>query len=225
MKIIHQTISILIVVGLISACAQSEFAGDTGQGVRNGIKPPGGDPNDSETTPGKNTPGNDDSLKTDDGGKIELVEADLQVDRLPDSARFQNCLSAHVVGQPVVELGCNRNAPNSDSRPPLAKNVRMKLLTNSCNQLRVIFKTNSGGGLKDNVTTAVPGRISSGASKDRTGAKGPGINIVKEANGSYLIEANDNNDERWHDVYLRVTPPANRPNIKFTIENSGIPCG
>jgi hypothetical protein len=224
-QIIHQTISFLIVVGLISACAQSEFAGDTGQGVRNGMKDPDKDPNKGPTENPTTTKDNDDGLNTDDGGKIELVEADLQVDRLPDSARFQNCLSAHVVGQPVVELGCNRNAPNSDSRPALAKNVRMKLLTNSCNQLRVIFKTNSGGGLKDNVTTAVPGRISSGATKDRTGAKGPGINIVKEANGSYLIEANDNNDERWHDVYLRVTPPVNRPNIKFTIENSGIPCG
>ena len=228
MKIIHQIISILIVVGLISACAQSEFAGDTGQGVRNGMKDPNKDPNKGPPEIPTTKKDNDDGLNTDDGGKIELVEADLQADRLPDSANFQNCLSAHVVGQPVVELGCNRLYPKktpTDPRPPLMKGVKMKLLTNSCNQLRVYFKTNSGGGLRDNVTTAVPGRISSGASKDNTGATGPGINIVKEANGSYLIEANDNNDKRWHDVYLRVTPPVNRPNIKFTIENSGIPCG
>lgn len=225
MKLIPIATRSILIVGLISACAQSEFAGDTGQGVRNGVKPPSDIPNNSDT-PGTNTPGNDDGLKTDDGGKIELVEAELQVDRLPDSARFQNCLFAHIVGQPVVELGCNRTGPGVDNpRPPLANGVKMKLLTNSCNQLRVYFKTNSGGGLKDNVTTALPGRISSGASKDNTGATGPGINIIKEASGGYLIEANDNNDKRWHDVYLRVKPPANRPNIKFTIENSGIPCG
>ncbi len=223
MKIIHQTISSLIVVGLISACAQSEFAGDTGQGVRNGIKPPGGDPNDSETTPGKNTPGNDDSLKTDDGGKIELVEAELSLSRENDQAKYRNCLYAHIVDQPPVTLSCNRDT-NGNKNPAGGSSVKIKLRTNTCNQLRIYFESTRRSD-PQTISTATPGRVSVGASKQGQGIKGPGLNIIREASGSLLIEANDNPDTMWHDVYLRVTPPANRPNIKFTIENSGIPCG
>lgn len=228
MKTIITSLSTLFAIGLISACAQSEFSGESGQAVKNGVPPPSDTP--TKTTPGTPPTGNDNGLKTDDGDKIELVDADIKVDRLPDSASFQNCLSAHVIGQPIIDLGCNRIRPkppgphDSDPRPQLQRDVKIKLLTNTCNQLRVYFKTNEGRGFYNNVSTAT-GPITSGPSKNGTGARGPGINVIKEAGGSYLIEANDNNDVYWHDVYLRVTPPANRSNIKFTIENSGIPCG
>jgi hypothetical protein len=99
-------------------------------------------------------------------------------------------------------------------------NVRLKLKTNTCNQLRVYFTSSGTPGV---ISTATKNRVSFNASKHGI-ALGPGLNIKSQAPRSFLIEANDNPDNMWHDVYLTVTPPANRPDLKFTIENSGIPC-
>jgi hypothetical protein len=199
------------------ACSNQDFSSGKGEGVANSSK--GGPVNSSGRSPNESGGG-----VTDDG-TVSLVDAELQIDRLPDMSVFQNCLFAHLVDQPITELGCNRYAPKQDNpRPPLMQNIKLKLKTYECNQIRVYFKTNSGQGLFTNVTTATNDRIFSGASKHNTGTKGPGINIIREASGSILIEANDNNDTKWHDVYLRITPPPGKPNLKFTIENSGIPC-
>jgi hypothetical protein len=199
-------------------CAEQQFSGQNGSGD---VQRKPEKPLDNPTT---EDPVDSGTVTTDDDGKVALVDAELKIDRLPDSAAWQNCLYAHIVGQPVIELGCNRTAPKNDNRPPLVQNIRLKLKTNECNQLRVYFKTNSGRGLYDNVSTVTPNRIFSGTSKNETGAAGPGINVIREAGGSILIEANDNSDRYWHDVYLRITPPAGKSNLKFTIENSGLPC-
>lgn len=213
---------LILCVNLLS-CSNQTFSSESGSAAIGSRKPIDGK-NGNIDGPTEVDTEHKEGLDTDDAGTVELVEADLLIDRLPDSAAWQNCLFAHIVGQPEIELGCNRNAPKSNNRPPLAKNVKMKLKTNTCNQLRVYFRSNSGKGLKDNVSTEDPGRISSGATKQGTGINGPGINIIKEPGGSFLLEANDNGDADWHDVYLRITPPAGRSNIKFTVENSGIPC-
>lgn len=220
MKIIHQTISILIGVGLISACAQSEFAGDTGQGVRNGVKPPSDIPNDSDT-PGTNTPGNDDGLKTDDGGKIELVDADLTIQRHGDGAHFQNCMTANIAGQPAVDIGCNRPGPypNSYGGANPFTSAKVKLLTNTCNVLKLSMKSKktAGGAFSQNITTS--SRVFTSATKP---SNGPGYVIDQIPNG-FRVYANDNGDSNWGDLSLSITS-LGTSKIKFTIEGSNIPC-
>jgi hypothetical protein len=202
---------------LVVSCSGQQFSGDSGAASGKKTKNP-------PSTPALNPTDPDSSDMVSDDGTVKLVDTELSIDRLQDSAAFQNCLFAHIVGQPVIEFGCNRNAPKSEDRPPLVRNIKLKLKTNECNEMRVYFKTNSGSGLRDNVSTANAARISSGASKQGKNIAGPGINVIKEPSGSILIEANDNTDRDWHDVYLRINRPANATNIKFTIENSGIPC-
>ncbi len=203
-------LSSIAVAGLLMACAQSEFAGDSGQGVLVKKNPPKKD----KTTNNEETPG-DNQLVVDDSGEIKLVDADLTIDRLGDSASWTNCVSAQLVGgTQTVQLGCNKGA--------LPTGVKIKLLTNTCNTLRLTLTTN--GGL--NFTTQSANLVSSGnSSKHDRGIAGKGMHIIPNAaDRSFMLETNDNNDFRWHDTYLKITPPANRPNIKFTIENSGIPC-
>lgn len=212
MKFIKLIVSIAAVASLLSACAQSEFAGDSGQGIRT-KKPPLGPP--SKDVPGPNdTPGNNE-LIVDDSGEIKLVDADLTIDRLGDSAKWTNCVSAQLVGgAQTVQLGCNKGA--------LPTGVKIKLLTNTCNTLRLTLTSNGNF----NFSTASANLVSSGNStKHDRGITGKGMHIIPNAvDRSFKLETNDNDDFKWHDTYLKITPPANRPNIKFTIENSGIPC-
>ena len=220
-RLIPLATSSVLIIGLISACAQSEFAGDTGQGVRNGIKPPGGDPNDSETPPGNNTPGNDDSLKTDDGGKIELVDADLIIERHGDGAHYQNCMTANIQGQAPLDIGCNRPAPHPASygRANPFTSVKVKLMTNTCNVLQLAMKSkkSAGGVFVQNIRTS--GRVFTSATKP---SNGPGYVIDQIPNG-FRIYANDNPDNNWGDLSLSITAPGTSK-IKFTIEGSNIPC-
>jgi hypothetical protein len=205
-------IAITIVTGFLATCAQSEFTGDSGQGIRT-KKPPVGPP--ATDVPGPtDTPGNNE-LIVDDSAEIKLVDADLTIDRLGDSAAWTNCVSAQLVGgTQTVQLGCNKGA--------VPTGVKIKLLTNTCNTLRLTLKTNGAF----NFSTESANFVSSGAfSKDNKFIKGKGMHIIPNAaNRSFTLETNDNDDFRWHDTYLKITPPANRTNIKFTIENSGLPC-
>lgn len=213
MKLIQLIGTIATVVGLLSACAQSEFAGDSGQGVFVKKNTPKDDPTTDKNK--DETPG-DNQLVIDDSGEIKLVDTDLIIDRLGDSAAWTNCVSAQLVGgNETVELGCNKGA--------LPTGVKIKLLTNTCNTLRLTLKTNG----KINFSTASANLVSRGnSSRDNIGIPGKGMHIIPNAaDRSFMLETNDNNDFRWHDTYLRVRLPKDRPNIKFTIENSGIPCG
>lgn len=221
MRLIPLTTSSLLIIGLISACAQSEFAGDTGQGVRNGMKTPNKDPNNPDD-PTNNTPGNDDGLKTDDGGKIELVDADLIIQRHGDGAAFQNCMTANIQGQAPLDIGCNRPAPRPASyggANPFTS-VKVKLLTNTCNVLQLAMKSkkSAGGGFVQNIRTSE--RVFTTATKP---AKGPGYVIDQIPNG-FRIYANDNDDSNWGDLSLSITAPPGTSKIKFTIEGSNIPC-
>ena len=216
MNIKKLIISSIAVSGLFMACAQSEFAADTGRGVASKPKPP---KDDSTTDKDKNETPGDNQLVVDDSGEIKLVDVDLSITRQRDNAAFTNCVYAHIIGQPPVALSCNKDAIGN--RNDLTQlNVRLKLKTNTCNQLRVYF---TSSGTPGEISTATKNRVSFNASKHGN-ALGPGLNIKTQAARSFLIEANDNGDKMWHDVYLTVTPPANRPDLKFTIENSGIPC-
>jgi hypothetical protein len=167
-------------------------------------------------------PPEEDIIAADDGQKQELVDLEFHVTRLPDKSWFQHCIFAQVMGQPEVELGCNRIAPRA-ALAPLQRIVKMKMLTNTCNQIRLYLKTNSGSGLRTIVSSEIPGRTSSGVSRSKWMAGGPGINLVPLGGGGYVIEANDNNDPYWQDLQLRILPNI-RPDTKFTFENTGIPC-
>lgn len=213
-------IKTLTVSFLVAACAQTDFAGDSGQGFRSGKKTPPGTSNGTPGTPGTNNNPSNPVITTDDGGKIEVVEAELKLDRLTDKAKYRNCLYAHIVGEPPVALDCNRNASDAKINP--AGNVKIKLKTNTCNQLRIYFESTNRPDPKT-ISTAILGQVSFGQSKQGRSIPGPGLNVIKKP-ASYLLEANDNGDNDWWDVSLRITPPANQPNIKFTIENSGLGC-
>jgi hypothetical protein len=51
-----------------------------------------------------------------------------------------------------------------------------------------------------------------------------GMAFLKDSEGSYILHANDNNDTRWTDLLLKIKPLNPRPDIKFTIENTDMPC-
>jgi hypothetical protein len=214
MKALIFSVGLMTTWALFASCSNQEFAGDSASaGTYKKGKP--GKPNTSNNPNGDATKPNGNGLNTDDGGKVELVDAELTIDRLGDSAAWTNCLSAELVGGGQnVHLGCNKGV--------IPTNVKMKLLTNTCNTLRLTLTTNGS----QNFTTQSANLISSGnASKHNSGINGKGMHIIPNAaDGSFTVETNDNTDTKWHDTYLRIKPPANRPNIKFTIENSGIPC-
>jgi len=197
-------IAITIVTGFLATCAQSEFTGDSGQGIRT-KKPPVGPP--ATDVPGPNdTPGNNE-LIVDDSGEIKLIDADLVVSRSEDSAAWKNCLYAGIQGQPDVELGCNRATVRGDRLPP--RTARIKLKTNECNQLRLALHTQRDGEAKTTPNLSTVGTISR-------------FQIQKLEPRKFKINANDNFDNHWND--LNVTIYTTNPKIKFTIQGSGIPC-
>ena len=215
MRTFPLVIGSLLVVGLVSACAQSEFAGEAGQGVRKNVQTPNkNNPNDSET-PGTNTPGTGDDLMTDDGGEIKLVDAELTIQRHGDGAHFHNCMKANIQGQPAVDIGCNRPGryPASYGGANPFTSAKIKLLTNTCNVLQLSMTSNGN----PNITTS--GRVFTSATKP---ANGPGYVIDQVPNG-FRIYANDNGDSNWGDLSLSITSTANSK-IKFTIEGTNIPC-
>jgi hypothetical protein len=164
-----------------------------------------------------------DSQITDDDGilKRELVEVAFQVDRLGDSSKYQNCLFAQLLpDQKVFQVGCNRIAPFSAPIP--TEVIKFNLFTNTCNVLRVSLKTNSGPGLKETVSSVQPGRVSFGPGM--IGKPIAGMAFLKDSEGSYILHANDNNDTRWTDLLLKMKPLNPRPDVKFTIENTDMPC-
>jgi hypothetical protein len=201
-KIIHQIISILIVVGLISACAQSEFAGDTGQGVRNGMKDPNKDPNKDPDDP-TTTKDPNDGLKTDDGGKIEIIETMLTINSNSDRAKFKNCVSARLTNlpqEPARQLGCNRSAPYRDRLN--RQSAKMKVQTNTCNIMNISFTSDSGSGARTLSTSANSSRF-----------------IIKRTGpNSFNVQANDNDDNDWRDLDLDIIGDGS---FKFTIESQG----
>lgn len=204
MRVNKLIISIFAVAGLLSACAQSEFAGDSGQGVL--VKK--NNPKDDVTTdPKKDGPSDDTQIVVDDSGEIKLIDADLVVSRSEDSAAWKNCLYAGIQGQPDVELGCNRVTVRGDRLPP--RTAKIKLKTNECNQLRLALHTQRDGEATTTPNLSTVGTISR-------------FQIQKLEPRKFKINANDNFDNSWND--LNVTIYTTNPKIKFTIQGSGIPC-
>jgi hypothetical protein len=206
MKALIFSVGLMTTWALFASCSNQEFAGDSASaGTYKKGKP--GKPNTSNNPNGDATKPNGNGLNTDDGGKVELVDASLIISKSVDSAAFKNCLYANIVGQPEVEIGCNRVAPRGDRLPQ--KTSKIKLKTNECNNLRLVLYTQKDGE-KDptpNVdTTTKVGRFQ----------------IQKLEPRKFQINANDNTDQNWND--LNVTIYSENPKIKFTIENSGIAC-
>ena len=191
---------------LVAACAQTDFAGDSGQGIRSGKKIP---PGTSDGTPGTpttngNTPSNP-VITTDDGGKIEVIETTLAITSNSDNAKFKNCVNAKINNLPTVaakELGCNRDAPYGSKRT--RANVKIKVQTNVCNVMGISFTSQSAAGGPVNTLST-----SSTSSRFRISRKGP---------NSFNIMANDNTDNDWNDLNLDVTGDGS---FKFTIEGQG----
>lgn len=197
-------LSSIAVAGLLMACAQSEFAGDSGQGVVGKTKPP---EDDSTTDKDKNETPGDNQLVVDDSGEIKLIDTDLVVSRSEDTAAWKNCLYAGIQGQPDVELGCNRVTVRGDRLPP--RTAKIKLKTNECNQLRLALHTQRDGEATTTPNLSTVGTISR-------------FQIQKLEPRKFKINANDNFDNSWND--LNVTIYTTNPKIKFTIQGSGIPC-
>jgi hypothetical protein len=201
-RLIPLATSCLLIIGLISACAQSEFAGDTGQGVRNGMKDPNKDPNNPDD-PTNNTPGNDDGLKTDDGGKIEIIETTLTIKSNSDRAKFKNCVSARLTNlpqEPAKQLGCNRSAPYGGKLD--RQSAKMKVQTNTCNVMNISFTSQNQSGTRT---------LSTNANSSRFIIKRTGPN-------SFNVQANDNDDNDWRDLDLDIIGDGS---FKFTIESQG----
>lgn len=197
----------------VTACSQSNFSGDSGNSARSGNsipKKPCTGPSCGPVTPSTPVPPGPtppDGLSTDNGGTAAVVDATLKIIRNGDGAHYQNCLYANIIGQPESDLGCNRPGiyPAKYGTLPVP-DATLKVLSNTCNVLSLKLRTNSGAGLKDNVsTTTSPSRFI----------------ITKTGPGQFTIKANDNNDQNWNDLSLTIT--ANSA-IKYTIEGSNIPC-
>jgi hypothetical protein len=203
-KLIQLIGTIATVIGLLSACAQSEFAGDSGQGLLVKKNTPKDNPTNDKNK--DETPG-DNQLVVDDSGEIKLIDADLVVSRSEDTAAWKNCLYAGIQGQPDVELGCNRVTVRGDRLPP--RTAKVKLKTNECNQLRLALHTQRDGEGAPTPNLSTVGTISR-------------FQIQKLEPRKFKINANDNFDNSWND--LNVTIYTTNPKIKFTIQGSGIPC-
>lgn len=191
-------------ITLISACAQSEFAGDTGQGVRSGVKPPPGGPDDPGTPGGgPTTPGSGDGLKTDGGDKIEIIETMLTINSNSDRAKFKNCVSARLTNlpqEPAKELGCNRSEPYGASLS--RQSAKIKVQTNACNVMNISFTSQSRTETRTLSTSANSSRF-----------------IIKRTGpNSFNVQANDNSDNDWRDLDLDIIGDGT---FKFTIESQG----
>jgi hypothetical protein len=191
------------------SCSQQEFSGDSGsqrtyRTGQNGSKKPVTN-NDTKDPSDQNVTAN--PLSTDDGGKVQLVDAQLIVSKSDDSAAFKNCLYANIVGQPPVEIGCNREAPRGTRLPQKSSTIKLK--TNECNQLHLVLYTQKDG------EAAPSPNVDTTTSISR-------FQIQKVEPRKFKINANDNFDQNWND--LNVTIYSENPKIKFTIENSGFPC-
>ena len=205
---------IVLLAVVSTSCAQSEFAGDSGQGVRVKNKPnnpsnPSPGPGPTDTTPGPSNPNSSDGSKpnVDDGGRVELVDAELIISKSDDRAAWKNCLYAGIQGQPDVEIGCNRDSPNGTRLPQ--KSTKIKLKTNECNQLRLVLYTQRPGEKTPTPNISTVGSVSR-------------FQIQKLEPRKFQINANDNFDSDWLD--LMVTIYSTDPKIKFTIQGSSIPC-
>jgi len=194
-------IKTLAVSLLVAACAQTDFAGDSGQGIRSGKKIPPGTPG----TPGTPTTPNNPVITTEDGGKVETVETTLTIVSNSDHAKFKNCVNAKLTNlptEPAKELGCNRDAPYGAARS--RGSVKMKVQTNVCNVMSISFTSQSSvNGPVNTLST------SSTSSRFRISRLGP---------NSFKIMANDNTDGDWNDLNLNVTGDGS---FKFTIEGQG----
>jgi hypothetical protein len=223
MRVIILTFGLFITGFNIMSCSQQEFSGDSGSNYaykngKNGPKKPGtSDGTKDDPSNPNSTAGN--PLTPDDGGKVQLIDAELTITRNGDGAHFQNCMKGNIEGQPAVDLGCNRPAPYPSSYGGAnpVKSVKIKLKTNTCNVLKLSMNSNSGSGSYPNITTA--SSVYSTATKP---AIGPGY-LVDKITGGFAVSANDNNDGNWGDLSLSITS-ANSAKIKFTIEGSGVPC-
>lgn len=222
-KIIY--LSLLTTWFAVASCSQQEFAGDSGSANAYKKGKPGKGNNTNTNNPNgdlTNPNGDPNKLNADDGGKVELVEADLTIQRHSDSAMYKNCMKAEIEGQPVVDLGCNNPEPYRKF-PAGANNfaqVKVKLKTNTCNVVKIGMTSQKSvnGPIEQNVGTN-SGRVYSNATKP---GNGPGY-VVEQAPGGFKIYGNDNNDGKWIDLNLSVTLPESSK-LKFTIEGSGIPC-
>lgn len=136
------------------------------------------------------------------------VNVTLSMDRYPDGAKNTNCVTAMLLpnGSPV-SLGCNKGV--------LAKDVQITVRGDTCNTLRLYFTTSGGWGAKP-FDSSQAGRVN--------GSVGPGFRINRSGLRGIYIYANDNSDNSWTDLSLLATPPVDRDDIKFTIENSSLPC-
>jgi hypothetical protein len=200
-------IKTLAVSFLVAACAQTDFSGDSGQGIRSGKKIPPGTPGTpgKPGKPGTPTTPNNPVITTEDGGKIEVIETTLTIVSNSDHARFKNCVNAKLTNlptEPAKELGCNRDAPYGSPRS--RGSVKMKVQTNVCNVMSISFTSQSaaGGPIKTLSTSSASNRF-------RISRKGP---------NSFNIMANDNDDGDWNDLNLDVTGDGS---FKFTIEGQG----
>lgn len=199
----------IVVVGIslgIFACAQSEFSGGSGQGVRSSTPPGGNPPDNNEVPPGSNPPNNDknpNGLSTDDGGEIKIIETTLTINSNSDHAKFKNCVQAKLTNlptEPAHELGCNRSSPYGAA---LARqSAKMKVQTNTCNVMNISFTSQ---------TRTSTNTLSTSANSSRFIIKRTGPN-------SFNVMANDNNDSDWNDLNLDIIGDGS---FKFTIEGQG----
>ena len=204
----------LLLMPILIACNESNFSSEGGTAARC-VGPscdpvsPTTTPTTTPTTPPTTTPAptTPDQISTDNGRIPAVVDAQLKITLNGDGAHFQNCLFANILGQAPADLGCNRPGvfPAKYGTLPVP-NASIKVMTNTCNVLSLKLRTNSGAGLKDNVsTTTSPTRFI----------------ITKTGPGQFNIKANDNGDNNWNDLNLTIKADNN---VKYTIENSNIPC-
>ena len=166
------------------------------------MKDPNKDPNNPDD-PTNNTPGNDDGLKTDDGGKIEIIETTLTIKSNSDRAKFKNCVSARLTNlpqEPAKQLGCNRSAPYGGKLD--RQSAKMKVQTNTCNVMNISFTSQNQSGTRT---------LSTNANSSRFIIKRTGPN-------SFNVQANDNDDNDWRDLDLDIIGDGS---FKFTIESQG----
>jgi hypothetical protein len=129
------------------------------------------------------------------------VDINLTVTSLSDRSRFQNCIVGSFEGNPIVNIGCNRVAPNGALSDP-NKMVTLQGKTNTCNALKLQLTSNSGSGSRTMASNA----------------SSPRFQITKHGASKFSINANDNDDSDWDDLKMQITAD---PNVPFTIEGVG----
>jgi len=126
------------------------------------------------------------------------VDAQIEFHHLPDTASWTNCLKIQVNGGPETDLGCNKGAPL----------LTATVVANAppfCNIVRLNLYSNGAF----NKTTADPATV---ADSFIIQALGP---------GNFSVKCNDNYDNDYNDLNLTMNAVGD---VKFTIENSGVPC-